>query len=390
MAEVEFCLVMSRFPPPVLRVGLCFLLVFILRPGPVAGNGNTSRVKRARPDTVQAPIEVVFCLDLSGSTNGVVNDLRDQFWLIVNAVQAIRPHSELRMGLVGFSRPSFGKENEYVRLLCPITPELDQVQAELYRLRPFIEKGDQYVGAALKVAIGDLRWSSMPGASRMVFLVGNGMVQSDGYDFVKFSEQARLKNIRIHTLYARSTYNLFKELPGWKRIASISGGRNTDFRVTTRDSITVWPSEPDSQLRVLNDRYNETLLWCKSDSAQFHRALLIADSGAYNSSSEAWHHRLYYKTGQGFLSRLITCEDHPLDGVFTSNDADGAAFEERKKRDCEIVQQRTRLQGEIRRKLPADNFDELVRRYLKGSLREEEILHRCIIRILFAELGSYP
>lgn len=390
MAEVEFCLVMFRFPYPVLRVGLCFLLAFLLWPDLVAGNGNTSRVKRARPDTVQAPIEVVFCIDLSGSTNGVVNDLRDQFWLIVNAVQAIRPHSELRMGLVGFSRPSFGKENEYVRMLCPITPELDQVQAELYRLRPFIEKGDQYVGAALKVAIGDLRWSAMPGASRMVFLVGNGMVQSDGYDFVKFSEQARLNNIRIHTLYARRNQNLFKELPGWKRIASISGGRSTDFRVMTPDTISVWPAEPDSVLRVLNQRYNQTLLWCKSDSAQFHKALLVVDSGAYYSSAEAWQHRLYYKTGQGFLSRLITCEEHPLDGVFTSNEADGTAFEERKKRDCEIVQQRSRLQGEIRRKLPSDNFEELVRRYMKGSLREEDVLHRCIIRILFAELGSLP
>jgi hypothetical protein len=352
--------------------------------------GNTARGKRLRPDSLQAPVEVVFCLDLSGSTNGVVNDLRDQFWLIVNTIQAVQPQSELRMGLVGFSRPSFGKESGYVRLLCPITPELDQVEAELYKLKPYIEKGDQYVSAALKVAVNDLRWSSDSGASKMVFLVGNGMVQSGGYDFVKFSEQARMKNIRIHSLYARRTHNLFKELPGWKRIASISGGRSTDFRVMTHDSITVWPSEPDSMLRVLNEGYNQTLLWCKSDSALFHKSLLIADSGAYFSSSEAWHHRLYYKTGDGFVSRMITCEDHPLDNMLASSDADGAAYEEKRKRDCEVVQQRTKLQWEIRRKLPAENFEELVRRYMKGALREEDILHRCIIRILFAELGSYP
>jgi hypothetical protein len=179
-------------------------------------------------------------------------------------------------------------------------------------------------------------------------------------------------------------------MPGWKRIASISGGRSTDFRVMTRDSITVWPSEPDSSLRVLNDQYNRTLLWCKSDSALFHKTLLIADSGAYNTSSEAWHHRLYYKTGQGFVSRLISCEDHPLDNVLAASETDAVAYEERRKRDCEMVQQRTRLQGEIRRKLPADNFEELVSRYMKGALREEDILHRCIIRILFAELGAMP
>lgn len=382
---------MFRFPIWVLRAGFLFLLVcFSSFESVYIGNGKNSRVRKVRPDTLQAPIEVVFCLDLSGSTNGVVNDLRDQFWFIVNAVQAIQPQTELRMGLVGFSRPGYGKENGYVRMLCPITPELDQVEAELYKLKPYIEKGDQYVSAALKVAIGDLRWSTLPGASKMVFLVGNGMVQAGGYDFVKFSEQARLKNIRIHSLYARRTHNLFKEMPGWKRIASISGGRSTDFRVMTRDSITVWPSEPDSSLRELNDRYNETLLWCKSDSAVFHKSLLIADSGAYFSSSEAWHHRLYYKTGQGFVSRLITCEDHPLDDALASSEADGAAFEERRKRDCEVVQLRTKLQSEIRRKLPANDFEELLQLYMRGSIREEDILHRCIIRILFAELGANP
>jgi hypothetical protein len=87
---------------------------------------------------------------------------------------------------------------------------------------------------------------------------------------------------------------------------------------------------------------------------------------------------------------MITCEDHPLDNMLASSDADGAAYEEKRKRDCEVVQQRTKLQWEIRRKLPAENFEELVRRYMKGALREEDILHRCIIRILFAELGSYP
>lgn len=373
-----------------LYAGSLLSLALALLPFRSVAGGSVAQASRLRPDTVQAPVEVVFCLDLSGSTNGVVNDLRDQFWLIVNSIQAVQPQSELRMGLVGFSRPSFGKEDGYVRLICPITAELDQVESELYKLKPYIEKGDQYVSAALKVAINDLRWSSQAGASKMVFLVGNGMVQSGGYDFVKFSEQARLKNIRIHSLYARRTHNLFKEMPGWKRIASISGGRSTDFRVMTRDSVTVWPSEPDSMLRVLNEDYNKTLLWCKSDSALFHKALLIADSGAYFSSSEAWHHRLYYKTGQGFVSRLITCEDYPLENVLANSEIGGPEFEERRKRDCEVVQQRTKLQWEIRRKLPDDNFEELVRRYVKGSLREEDILHRCIIRILLAELGTYP
>lgn len=71
------------------------------------------------------PLDIVFCLDLSGSTNGLVDDVREELWTIINQVHAFDPAPELRIGIIGFSRPSFGKENAYVKVLSDLTTDFD-------------------------------------------------------------------------------------------------------------------------------------------------------------------------------------------------------------------------------------------------------------------------
>jgi hypothetical protein len=64
----------------------------------------------------ERPLDIVFCLDLSGSTNGLVNDVRDNLWLIANELNAMQPKPDFRLGVICFSRPSFGKEDGYVKV----------------------------------------------------------------------------------------------------------------------------------------------------------------------------------------------------------------------------------------------------------------------------------
>ena len=44
------------------------------------------------------PLDIVFCVDLSGSTNGLINDLRDNLWMIINQAQHMEPKPALRIG----------------------------------------------------------------------------------------------------------------------------------------------------------------------------------------------------------------------------------------------------------------------------------------------------
>ena len=69
------------------------------------------------------PIDVVFCVDLSGSSNGILDDIRERYWEIVNQVNEYRPSPRLRIAVVGFSRPSFGAKTGYVKIIKGLTSD---------------------------------------------------------------------------------------------------------------------------------------------------------------------------------------------------------------------------------------------------------------------------
>ena len=88
---------------------------------------NASNKKSGRKDSRLHPLDIVFCLDLSGSTNGLIDDVREQLWKIINQAHELEPVPDLRIGVIGFSRPSFGKEKAYVKVLSNLTNDFDFV-----------------------------------------------------------------------------------------------------------------------------------------------------------------------------------------------------------------------------------------------------------------------
>ena len=60
-----------------------------------------TRQAHAQKEDVR-PLDIVFCLDLSGSTNGLVNDVRDNLWLIANELNAMNPKPDFRLGVICF------------------------------------------------------------------------------------------------------------------------------------------------------------------------------------------------------------------------------------------------------------------------------------------------
>lgn len=337
---------------------LILTVVFVQLVAP-ASAGERAGSRKASGDSTRAPLEVVFCLDLSGSTNGVLNDLRERYWTLVNHTRQAQPGRELRIGIVGFSRPSFGKENGYVRVLAPISSDLDKAMIELMRLKPYVEKGDQYVSTALKACIQSLEWTDDPLADRMVFLIGNGMVSADGYDFTRYSDMARVRDIRVHSLYARRQHGFFKEYPGWKRIAGISGGQAMEFRVNEPDSLLTWPNcAEDCMSRLeaefpVGDKNLEILL--------------------RGTTLESRSQRLYYRAMNA--RSLVSAKNNMIatesDESVLSAPADqtAAGFES-----AQSV-------------LKAASIEEANKSMLKSRAGEDHVLYRCILNILFIDLG---
>lgn len=333
----------------------------------------------------ERPLDIVLCLDLSGSTNGLINDLRDNLWLIVNQAEHMNPKPDLRIGVIGFSRPSFGKENAYVKILAPLTSNFDYIAAELYKLKPSIEKGDQIVSEAIRTALNDMKWSNKADAVKLIYLIGNGMVTANGYEYVRYCEQARDRNIPVHALYVMKSNNWFKELPAWRRIAGLTNGMQTELTVNKPDDLPVWKSVK-TDLKMLNDRYNATYLWSGVDSSTCRRSLTAADSGAFYATPDAFLNRIYYKSGDDYRTNFGDC-DIVSNNALADAELGGEASDAYKNRMKELYQVREQLRLQMKKEFPGSDLNDIEQAYIKGEVPDNNILHRCILNILYRAWG---
>lgn len=333
----------------------------------------------------QKPLDLVFCIDLSGSTNGLINDFRDNLWLIINQAQHMEPKPDLRIGVIGFSRPSFGRENSYVRILAPLTRNFDLIEMELYKLRPSIEKGDQIVSEAIRIAVHGMSWTDREDAVKMIYLVGNGMVTANGYEYVKYCEQARAKNIPIHAMYVMKSANWFKELPGYRRIAGLTNGMQTEITINKVDDVKVWNSVT-TNFESLNAKFNATYYWTGIDSNICRKSITAADSGAYETSRETFLHRMYFKSTEDFQSIYRNCDylSSNMSQPSETTAVNRGTFIDQVK---EMYKVRENFRQQIHKEFPVEELDKLQKAYVDGLMPDNNIFHRSVMNILYRYWG---
>lgn len=263
-----------------LIVFLLFLLFY---------TGNTTSPSRGRES-----IDVVLCLDLSGSTNGLLDDVREKLWDVINQVNSYRPAPELRIGVVAFSRPSFGAKSGYVKVLQKLTNDFDQLSFELYKLKPTVEKGDQLVGEAIRVSVKQMNWSDDKDALKVIFLVGNGMVNAGVDNYRESCELASERKIVIHSLYCRTRNNFEKELPGWREIARLTGGEQYDIRIHKRTPL-VLTSTNIPEFRELAGQLTGTYLYYGENGLERYKMMASIDKNALLANEMTFESRLFYK-----------------------------------------------------------------------------------------------
>ena len=168
------------------------------------------------------PIDIVFVVDISGSTGGILSSVRSKFWEIQSEISRMEPSPSYRLGIVCMGRPSFKKENNYVQVISDLTDDIDAAASPFFQIKDVTAPGNYFMGHALDVAVNDLSWSEDVNDLKMIFLVGNGK-PSAGPGYIKPMKDAKEKGIIIHSLYFM-TYSNQNEQNEWNHIASETGG----------------------------------------------------------------------------------------------------------------------------------------------------------------------
>src|SRR6476469_1706907 len=114
---------------------------------------TSTRAADAPPAPQEKPhIDVVFCIDCSGSMGPVIETAKQKVWSIVNQIAKAKPAPELRIGLIGYGN-AMGPFPT-----VPLTADLDDVYKNLL---PFNDRlgGDEYVGLAIPRATTEMKWA---------------------------------------------------------------------------------------------------------------------------------------------------------------------------------------------------------------------------------------
>src|SRR5215468_10655656 len=72
-------------------------------------------------------VEVVFCLDTTGSMGGLIEGAKAKIWAICNQIAGGKPTPDLKVGLVAFR----DRGDEYVTKVFDLTDDLDAVYSDL-------------------------------------------------------------------------------------------------------------------------------------------------------------------------------------------------------------------------------------------------------------------
>ena len=112
----------------------------------LAVGAGTVVAQEAAPAVPAKPrIDIVFCVDRSGSMNQVIETAKQKVWGIVNEVAKSKPTPILRIGLIGY-----GSADQDIKLF-PLSDDLDKVYENLMTFKVDMG-GDEWVGWAAKKA----------------------------------------------------------------------------------------------------------------------------------------------------------------------------------------------------------------------------------------------
>ena len=207
-----------------------------------------------KPARAEAPdVDIVICLDVSGSMNGLIDSAKVKLWDLVNDLGKVKPAPNLRVGLYSYGHNTYPADKGWVRKDADLTTDLDTVYQKLNALT--INGGEEYVARVCRDAVVEQKWAEDKDALKIIFVCGNEPVDQDKKVHLKdVAQMALKKDIVINTIYCGPINH--PEARGWRDFArSVEG----TFANIDQNRGTVAIATPqDKRLAELSGKLNTT------------------------------------------------------------------------------------------------------------------------------------
>src|SRR4051794_14055496 len=184
--------------------------------------GPAGAKEPARPP--RPAVQIAILLDTSNSMDGLIGQAKTQLWSVVNEFVRARKDGRppaIQVALFEYGKSSLPSDEGYVRLILPLTDDLDRVSEELFALNT--NGGDEYCGWVIRDAVNRLEWDRSGEAYKGIFIAGNEPFTQGSVDFRTTCRAAIERGIVVNTIFCGP--NSEGAQTGWKDGAVLADGR---------------------------------------------------------------------------------------------------------------------------------------------------------------------
>jgi hypothetical protein len=147
-------------------------------------------------------IQMAILLDTSGSMSGLINQTRTQLWRIVNEFATAKRDGKapyFEVALYEYGHAPLGAKSGFIRMVAPLTDDLDKVSEELFKLTT--NGGDEFCGMVIDRSVSELKWSTSNRDLKCIFIAGNEPFTQGPVDYRKACKTAIEKGITVNTIH---------------------------------------------------------------------------------------------------------------------------------------------------------------------------------------------
>jgi Mg-chelatase subunit ChlD len=271
----------------------------------LAGVAMLSGVRAGEPAKPKAKpqVEVVFCLDTTGSMGGLIDAAKKKIWAICNQIAGGNPNPNLKVGLVAFR----DRGDEYITKVIDLTDDLDAIHTHLMSFRA-AGGGDtpESVNQALHEAVTKIKWSPNKKTLKIIFLVGDAPPHMDYPDDVKYPESCKLavkNDIIINTIQCGRLPDTEKF---WKDICRLAEG--SYVQIDQEGGPVVVVATPfDDELSKINAELSKTTIVFGSSKQQEAGQKQIMLNLHLEKSAAADRAAFYANSSRGASYCLLEC-----------------------------------------------------------------------------------
>jgi hypothetical protein len=202
-------------------------------------------------------VQIALLLDTSNSMDGLIGQAKTQLWSVVNEFVRARKDGKppaIQVALFEYGKQTLPSEEGFVRLILPLTDDLDRVSEELFGLKT--NGGNEFCGWVIRDAVNRLDWSRSGDVYKAIFIAGNEPFTQGTVDFRASCRSAIERGIVVNTIFCGA--NSEGGQTGWKDGAVLADGRY--MSIDQNQKVVEIPAPQDTEIARLGVELNKTYL----------------------------------------------------------------------------------------------------------------------------------